>query len=369
MNFSIGHLVCTVCGEPSMVTNFERAVSFTEVDSPNSDIVFEFVSELPRWQGREFVSLDDFDIAADRIRVTDRSFVYEAALAEKPIRVRVMPSHRGFLRRIHHTIRKTWRYFHTHGRTSAIYYVKRFVYYVYMPMTQLALLREGATFAHCSAIEKNGRAILFPAWGGVGKTSIMSRFLNEGWRFISDDSCIIRDDGTAWTHPLPMHIYKYHEKQSSNLVAKMLQNSPLTDRILWRGLSLLKRDDTLVRWVPPGRVFGQDSLCQSGAIGKVIHLHRVNGLADFRVEMVLPADIAKVMASTIMDEINGLADIAIAANSVQTSSIIPDISQVYSKIADIYTRAFSSASCYMVSLPASSNADDLYKFLAVKKLI
>ena len=75
------------------------------------------------------------------------------------------------------------------------------------------------------------------------------------------------------------------------------------------------------------------------------------------------------MTSTIIDEINGLADIAIAANSVQVTSMIPNISQVYEKISDIYSKAFSSASCFMVTLPSSSNADDLYKFLVERKLV
>jgi hypothetical protein len=369
MKFSIGHLVCSINGDSRIVEDFKRAISFIETDSSKCDLCFEFVSELPSWQGREFVSLDNVDIADDRIRVADKSFVYEAALGENPLRILVSPARRNLLRKINHTVKKSWRYFHTHGRSGAIYYVKRFVYYIYMPMMQLALLRKGATLAHCSAIERNGSAILFPAWGGVGKTSIMSRLMAEGWRFISDDSCVIRDDGVCFTHPLPMHIYKYHEKQSPGLVARMLQNSTLTDRLLWRGLSLIKKPDTLVRWVTPGRVFGQDLLCQSGNIGKVIHLHRVEGLTNFRVEQVKPSDIAKVMTSTIIDEINGLADIAIAANSAQVSSVIPDISQIFGKIADIYSKAFSRASCYMVILPPSSNADDLYAFLAEKKLI
>jgi hypothetical protein len=238
-----------------------------------------------------------------------------------------------------------------------------------MPMLQLALMRKGASLSHCSAIEKDGRAVLFPAWGGVGKTSIMSRFIDEGWRFISDDSCVICGDGSVFTHPLPMHIYKYHEKQSSGLVTRMLENSPLTDRLLWRVLSLFKKPDKLVRWFPPVKVFGREKLCESGNISRVVHLHRVEGLRNFRVEQVKPIDIAKIMTSTIIDEINGLADIAIAANSVQTSAIIPDISQVYEKITGIYSKAFSSASCFMVTLPSSSNADDLYKFLVEKKLV
>jgi hypothetical protein len=368
MNFSVGPLACSVRGEPWIMKHFERAFSCARAESRTSDIIFEFVGELPSWRDREYVSLDNFEITPDRIRVADRLFVYEVEM-KRPLRVMVMPARGGLFRKIRHTIRKTWRYLHTHGRSSAIYYVKRFVYYVYMPMVQLALMREGASLAHCSAIEKDGKAILFPAWGGVGKTSIMSRYLDDGWRFISDDSCVIRNDGTAYTHPLPLHIYKYHEKQSGSLVARMLDNAGLWEWLLWRALSPLKKPDTLVRWVPPDRVFGREKLCERGAISGVIHLHRVKGLADFRVKTVEPDTIARVMASTIMDEVNGLADIAIVANSVQTISVIPDISRVYEIIVDVYSKAFSSASCQMVEMPTLSNAEDLYRFLAAQKLV
>jgi hypothetical protein len=237
-------------------------------------------------------------------------------------------------------------------------------------MMEFALLRKRSTLMHCSGIEKNGKAVLFAAWGGVGKTSIMSKYLDEGWRYLCDDSCIIRDDGTAFMHKLPMHIYKYHEKQSNRLVEKMFENWGPAEKILWRVMSVFKKEDKLVRWVPPEKVFGQDKLCKSGTISKVIHLHRVKGLAKFRVDQVKPADLARVCASTIMDEINGLTNIAIAANSAAaTSAIIPDISAVYGQIADIYTKAFSAGPCFMVLLPQQSNADDLYAFLAAKKLV
>lgn len=115
MKFPVGNLVCSISGSSRIVEDFKRAVSFAEVDSPDCDIMFDFIDELPAWQNREFVSLDSFDITADRVRVADRSFVFEAVLGEKPIRVLVVPARNDLLRKIHHTIKKSWRYFHTHG--------------------------------------------------------------------------------------------------------------------------------------------------------------------------------------------------------------------------------------------------------------
>jgi hypothetical protein len=49
MKFSVGHLVCSICGEFPIVTNFERSISFAAVDAADSDIVFEFADETG-WQ-------------------------------------------------------------------------------------------------------------------------------------------------------------------------------------------------------------------------------------------------------------------------------------------------------------------------------
>jgi len=54
----------------------------------------------------------------------------------------------------------------------------------------LALLAAGKAMVHGASLEKDGRAILFPSWGGVGKTAIVARFVESfGWRFLGDDLC------------------------------------------------------------------------------------------------------------------------------------------------------------------------------------
>lgn len=370
MNFSVGHLVCTITGKSSIIEDFAELLSFPKSDKQNSDIVFEFVENLPVWKD-EHVTIDNFNISSDKIRVKDEFFIYEIAPTQKPFHVLVSFIKKKNFKSIYNNLKRNWRYFHLHGRSASIFFLRRFLFHIYMPMMQLALLRSNAALAHCSAIEKNGNAILFPAWGGVGKTSIMGRYIDDGWRFIADDSCIICADGTAFTHPLPMHIYKYHAVQSPAIVDKMLKNVPARDRFLWNFISRFKRPDKLVRWIGPDKVFGKDKLGQNGKIQKVIHLHRIKHSVDFQIQQTTPPDLARVMASTILDEINGLVDLSIGSNSGNLSgtSIIPDVSGIYTKTADIYAKAFSSACCFMLSLPLASTADELYSFLSDKKIV
>jgi len=47
---------------------------------------------------------------------------------------------------------------------------------------------------HSCSIELSGEGILFPAWGGVGKTQLLLNLTSNGARFVSDEWTFIRND-------------------------------------------------------------------------------------------------------------------------------------------------------------------------------
>lgn len=55
---------------------------------------------------------------------------------------------------------------------------------------------------HCSAIEKDGRALLISGYSGAGKSTLAGAFLNQGWKLLSDDVAMVtrREDG-IYTFP------------------------------------------------------------------------------------------------------------------------------------------------------------------------
>lgn len=50
---------------------------------------------------------------------------------------------------------------------------------------------------HCAAIERDGRAILFPAWPGHGKSTLCTALVHSGWRLLSDEFGLIRPEDGA----------------------------------------------------------------------------------------------------------------------------------------------------------------------------
>ena len=368
MNFALGHTNIAVVGKSFIAENLREILQSIQTEDSNADLIFEFVDELPNWSGRTHVTLDNYSIGNDRLRVTEKLFCYELHVSEKPVRVLVATRKTDILRRTQRVINKSLRYFHTHGKGANLHYLKRFVYYLYMPLVELMLLKNHSSFSHCSAIEKGNAVILFPAWGGVGKTGIMSRYLDDGWNFLSDDSCVIMSDGTACINPLPIHIYKYHKIQSRKLVEKMLSRMDAFNRLLWRVLSRVKKPDKLVRWIAPDKVFGRDKISTRGKIAAVVHMCRRMKSNVFELKSVRPAEVAGLMASTIIGELNNLVDISIAVHSSQPFNFIPDITHLHRRIIDIYSSAFAKASCYTITIPEEANTEDVYLFIQDNKL-
>lgn len=369
MSFAVGNVNIAVVGESATAKNLRKILESIQTEDSNADLIFEFVDELPSWSDRVYVPLDNYNISNGRLRVTEKLFCYELRLSENPVRVLIALRKTDVFRSTQRAINKSWRYFHTHGSGAYLHYLKRFVFYLYMPLVELVLLKKQSSLAHCSAVEKGGRAVLFPAWGGVGKTGIMSRYINDGWKFLSDDSCVIAADGTAYIHPLPMHIYKYHEIQSSELVKKMLSQATAFDKLLWRFLSQIKKSDKLVRWVSADKVFGKEKISTQGKISAVIHMHRRMQCDTFKLKSVDSHEVAKLMASTILDEINNLANVSIAVHSCHPIDFIPDLMHLHGNVIDIYSDAFAKASCYTIAIPEQATAENVHSFIEDNKLL
>ena len=60
---------------------------------------------------------------------------------------------------------------------------------------------------HAAVVERNGRALLLPAWPGHGKTTLCAALVHRGWRLFSDEFGLLRPGGTTLTpvpRPMPL---------------------------------------------------------------------------------------------------------------------------------------------------------------------
>ena len=55
---------------------------------------------------------------------------------------------------------------------------------------------------HAGIVEKNGKALIFPAWPGSGKSTLSAALMYNGWRLLSDEFGLVRPGTTEFT-PIP----------------------------------------------------------------------------------------------------------------------------------------------------------------------
>ncbi len=60
---------------------------------------------------------------------------------------------------------------------------------------------------HSGVVEKHGRAVLFPAWPGSGKSTLSAALAYRGWRLLSDEFGLVRPEDSAlipFPRPIPL---------------------------------------------------------------------------------------------------------------------------------------------------------------------
>ncbi len=58
---------------------------------------------------------------------------------------------------------------------------------------------------HAAVVARDGRALILPAWSGSGKSTLCAALIQHGWRFLSDEFCLLHLD-SGQIHALPRPI-------------------------------------------------------------------------------------------------------------------------------------------------------------------
>lgn len=210
----------------------------------------------------------------------------------------------------------------------------------FAPALQIMLLRKNAVLMHCAAVEKSGKAILFPSWGGIGKTALVAGFVKKwGWKFLGDDFIILDGSGTCYGFPKPMVIYPYHSRLFPEVfsagqgpIAPLSLNHWLSRvairlkpvlRSFPRILQFARKHNPQSSRVSPSRIFGHGQLSVKARLGGVIWLDRVAGLAEPKVSDTIAPLYSRIMGSTLhefdqrcLDVIN----ISMGTNTIDTEA-------------------------------------------------
>jgi hypothetical protein len=257
---------------------------------------------------------------------------------------------------------EAWKMWSASGASLNIHVLKDFAYQIMPVGLQCRLLRHGATQIHSSTLEMDGRAVIFPAWGGVGKSTIATRCMLHGTaRFMADDYTIVDSQGQAYLHLLPIHVYAYHMQQDALLQQRIIESLSPMNRFS-RHVGQLLRPKRVRRWVSPTDLFGEKRLARQAKLEQVVLMFR-GDRQEFLWEDVGPEPIAEACASILLSEIKHLGEAAALANSGWETSFFPTVEQLYRQIVEICTGAFSGTKCSRMIVPRQTNGDQLMAFM------
>lgn len=230
-------------------------------------------------------------------------------------------------------------------------------------LIELSLLRKGYSFIHAAAVEYHGKNYLFPAFGGVGKTTTVASLLFDGGRLFGDDINIVKQKEVL-SYPMDFSVYPYHldilkfkdrkveyqfkkTKILDGITNKLRRYSFRVSKLLILILNSLK---TPYVNIPAKDIFGKDCIKEKGQIDEVYYLTRVGGdLSEISVQQIDSDKLAEIGTNVLLQEWHG------AMNLVYTYSGLSSFSlhSLFIKIRDIFRGTFQNYQCYQIKIPAT----------------
>lgn len=262
-------------------------------------------------------------------------------------------------------LEEAWKVWLSHCGTLDIHPLKEFAYSILPSALQYTLIKHGGALIHAGAFTIGGKGILLPAWGGVGKSTLVSRSVLHGTgSFIADDHAVVSEDGNMHLYTLPIHLYSYHLKNDNVLRERALSNFSFLNRAQLPLGSLL-RPRRAVRWIAPQSIYTESKLARASTIDQVIVMFRGN-TEKFIWKECSPEEAAIPSAGIILREITGFSDRLALGSAGWEKGPLPDLADSCRRIQSIYKSAFSSANCAKLLIPRAAKAKELIDFVKTR---
>jgi len=183
-------------------------------------------------------------------------------------------------------------------------------------LVQIVLLQKGFSLVHGAGVSYRGKNILLPAFGGVGKTILVSSVISAGGKVFGDDMLLV-GNGRMMPYLMDLSIYDYH-LPILGITDKKIGAAFQGDKFIELIISIIKNVDSrlgraiqyLLRGLkkncfslPAQSIFGQSCQACGGPIDVVCFLiRRETDDAEIKLELAEGDWLAKVCASILAHE-------------------------------------------------------------------
>jgi len=254
------------------------------------------------------------------------------------------------------TLKSSLRIFNKAFKNNIELQISTFYYRIFLLFTQIWNVENNCSYVHASAVEVNGKSILFTADSGVGKSSLLFKLSQDSnFKFIADDLTIISDQAESYyqgrclsVKPYHLNFYNFLTDRSSLLMSRM-------QKLQWKFL----KDNRLTYRISPNDLF--DSISEKSKIKSIIHLCN-HDKDTYEIKNITSEELINFTIPILINEL------FLANHKLNTLASLPfspfqSTAKIYKESEDVFNSVFQNVSLKLVFVPYMSNPNDLYDFL------
>ena len=230
-------------------------------------------------------------------------------------------------------------------------------------LIELVLLKKGYSLIHAAAVKYGGKNYLFPAFGGVGKTTTIASMLFDKGQLFGDDMVIIKNQEIL-SYPMDFSVYPYHlnilrikdakikhqfrkTRTLDNITNKLVNHNFKAIKLLLLILNSLK---TPCFNVAPKKIFGENCIKERGEIDEIYYLCRIeNGRLEITFEKIESNKLVEICANVLLQEWHGAMSILYTYSGLSLFSL----DTLLNKIKDIFRQTVAHYNCHQINIPNS----------------
>lgn len=216
-----------------------------------------------------------------------------------------------------------------------LFFIRSFLFY----LIQTILIKKNIAFLHASAIAKQGRATLLPAWGHTLKTSLAFHFVDKGYKLYGDDLVCVTTDQRVLSFPISTIIFDYDMKNCPFFADKSIRINQINSK---------NRYLTPISNLLHARQIGSEA-----DISKIVFLRRWTGN---RIKFESCTSTIESLLSVLHNELAYLFSFHNLFSYIARSNG-EHIINLYLEIKKIFIKAFRDIPCYTLYIPGYTKLD------------
>jgi hypothetical protein len=220
------------------------------------------------------------------------------------------------------------------------------------------------TFIHASSVSKSDQALLFPAWGGVGKTtSLLKLMKHKHYEFLSDDLAIMDSAGQVYQNPKKIQVYAYNMLGEPWLQDAALTGRSRTDLLAWQ--FRLKRfgPQGVRRRMYAGELFDHQLVAKQASVSQVFYLER-SSTDEFETVSLSAGSLAEKVAYVLPHELSPYTEIAsFYKSSFPNGRLLFGPDEMIEQVRRVVKSAVTTRAITLLKIPLSAKPEDIYSKL------